>query len=171
MSNLERRLTRAFTRIELLIVTAIAMIGIVTFSDFVENAKYTAWVASCKANLKQFGLAIQTYRGNHQDAMPAHLQLLLPTLKSRGVSYALCRDTSTCRNMTGRQGYVYRFLEKPKKTDIICWDSHPHRRWQTYFTWLNRPNRNVLMADGRVKNMPEAEFQKLHLSGQSWILP
>ena len=146
------------------------MIGIVTFSDFVENAKYTAWVASCKANLKQFGLAIQTYRGNHQDAMPAHLQLLLPTLKSRGVSYALCRDTSTCRNMTGRQGYVYRFLEKPKKTDIICWDVQPHRPQHGVFVFLNRENRNVLLADGRVSNMEEGQFQRLHLQGLVWIL-
>ena len=67
--------------------------------------------------------------------------------------------------------YQYRLLIEPNSADIICWDSHPHRPQHSVFVWLNHPNRNVLLADGQVKNMREDEFQKLHLSGQSWTLP
>jgi len=109
--------------------------------------------------LKQIGLAIQAHRDNHKGAMPAHLQLLLLISKSRGVFWC---------SLSGY--YEYRFLEKPKNTDIICWDVEPHHPQHGVFVFLNRDNRNVLFADGEVANMEERQFQSLHLRGQTWVL-
>lgn len=159
LPRLQKRFTISFTRVELIVVTAIVLTVFLTFSDLVGNAKYIGRVASCKANLRQIGLATQTYRDNHKGAMPAHLQLLLLISKSRGVFWC---------SLSGY--YEYRFLEKPKNTDIICWDVKPHHPQHAVFVFLNRDNRNVLFADGEVANMEERQFQSLHLRGQTWIL-
>ena len=159
LSRLQKRFTISFTRVELIVVTAIVLTGFLAFSDLVGNAKYRARTSSCKANLKQIGLAIQAHRDNHKGVMPAHLQLLLLISKSRGVFWC---------SLTGY--YEYRFLEKPKNTDIICWDVKPHHPQHGVFVFLNQDNRNALFADGEVANMEERQFQSLHLLGQTWIL-
>ena len=158
---MQSRSTKAFTTAELLVVCAICLLVLLAFGDAVSNAKYNARVASCKANFNQIRLAVQFYQAAHGGKMPAALKALLPITRSKG----------GFRCPYSGIGYDYRFLAQPKGSDIICWDSQPHRPMHSVFIWLNRLNRNVLLADGQVRNMPEAEFQRLHLLGQSWVLP
>ena len=157
---MQSRGTRAFTTVELLVVCAIALIVLLCFGDAVSNAPEKARAASCKANLRQIGSAVISYQAGHAGRMPPTLKALLPITGSKGVF----------RCPYSGIGYDYRFLARPSGTDIICWDTRPHRPSHTVFVWLNHPNRNVLLADGQVKNMSEAEFQRLHLSGQSWVI-
>ena len=158
------------TKIALWLLAIVVIAMVILPGELISYEKYNARFVTCKMNLKQVGLAVQTFRSAHGGETPPTLKALLPILKSR--SPFMCPLSGTEATPTYHEvAYQYRFLSKPNETDIICWDSHPHRRWQTYFVWLNRPNRNVLLADGQVRNMPEAEFQRLHLAGQNWTLP
>ncbi len=157
------------TKIVLWFVAIVALAMLILPGESISYIKYNATFAMCKANLKQVGLAVQIYRSAHAGKIPPTLKALLPILKSR--SPFMCPLSGNEATPTYHEvAYQYRFLSRPNQTDIICWDSHPHRRWQIYFVWLNRPNRNVLLADGQVKNISEEEFQHLHLQGQNWIL-
>lgn len=158
---MQTRTRRGFTTAELLVMVAIALVLFLAFGDAVSNAKYNARVASCKANLNQIGLTVLSYQAAHGGKLPATLRVLLPIVSSHNVFH--CPYAGN--------GYDYRFVARPEGTDVICWDSRPHQPCHSVFVWLNRPNRNVLLADGQVKNMPEAELQKLRLVGQNWILP
>ena len=167
---MQTRTSRGFTTTELLVVVAIALVLFLAFSDAVTNAKYIGRLASCKANFNQVRLAVQSYQTSHGGQMPPTLKALLPITHSRSVFMCPNAGNDGPPNY-GAIGYDYRFLVRPKSTDVICWDSRPHRPCHSVFVWLNHPNRNVLLADGQVKNMPEGDFQKLRLVGQSWILP
>ena len=101
--------------------------------------------------------------------MPAHFQLLLPILKRRGV-FSCPLSGYIGLPKYDMQGYEYRFLDKPKNTDILCWDVKPHHPQHGIFVFLNRDNRNVLFADGKVSNVEERQFRSLKLQGQTWIL-
>lgn len=160
----------ASTKAALLVGFLVGMALLLAFSDLVSNAKYNARAASCKANFNQIRLAVQSYQAAHGRKLPATLKALLPITRSRGVFQ--CPDAGNSGPPScAAVGYDYRFLTQSKGSDIICWDSRPHRPCHTVFVWLNRSNRNILLADGQVKNLPEDEFQKLHLVGQNWILP
>lgn len=56
---------RAFTLIELLVVIAIIAILVAILLPAVQQAREAARRASCKNNLKQFGLALHNYHGTH----------------------------------------------------------------------------------------------------------
>ncbi len=157
---MQSRSTKAFTTAELLVVCVICLTVLLTFGDAVSNAKYNARAASCKANFRQIKIAMQFYQAAHGGKMPAAMKSLLPITHSKGVFH--CPEDGS--------GYDYRFLTQPKGSDIICWDSRPHRPMHSVFVWLNRPARNVLRADGQVKNLPEDEFQRLRLTGQHWFI-
>ena len=161
--------TRAFTTAELLVVCAICLIVLLAFGDAVSNAKYSAREASCKANFGQIGSALHFYQTSHAERMPPTLKALLPTAGSKTI-FVCPMSPSEQTYPFRRAAYDYRFLAQPKGTDVICWDSQPHRPMHSVLVWLNRPNRNVLLADGQVKNMLEDDFEQLHLSGQSWII-
>ena len=146
----------------------VALVVIAMFilpGEMVSYAKYSSRAAQCRANLKRVGVDIFSYQAKHTGRMPPSLKVLYPTVVSQLV--LVCPDSGF---VNGKEvSYDYRLLSKPSSTDAICWDSRPQTRWQTYLVWLNRPNRNVLYADGQVKNLPEDEFQKLHLAGQNWV--
>ncbi len=134
--------------------------------ESVSYMKYNAASAMCKMNLNQVGVDILAYRAKHAGKMPATLKVLYPTVISQLI--LVCPDSGFVNGT--EVSYDYRFLSKPSSTDAICWDSRPQKRWQTYFVWLNCPNRNVLLADGQVVNMQEAAFQRLRLEGQNFIV-
>jgi hypothetical protein len=166
---MQARPLTASTKAALLVGFSIGIALLLAFSDLVSNAKYNERVASCKANLRVIGLAVESYQASHSAKMPATLKALQPILKSQ--SPFVCPLSPSEQTFPFRQSaYDYRFLSHPKGTDIICWDSHLHLPQHTIFVWLNRPNRNVLLADGQVLNMDEVRFQQLHLQGQTWII-
>ena len=153
----------------MLVVLGISLTVLLVFSDTVSNAKYNARVVSCKANFRVIGLAMHSYQASHSGKMPPTLKALQPILKSQSVFVCVLSPSEQTYPFR-RTAYDYRFLGKPNGEDIICWDSHQHLPQHTIFVWLNRPNRNVLCADGQVKNLSEIDFQRLHLSGQNWVV-
>ncbi len=167
---MQSRSTRAFTRAELLVVAVIVLAVVLSFSDAVSNAKYNSRAAQCRANLKQVGLAAQSYHASHAGKLPPTLKTLLPIVKSQ--SPFICPDTSRTGLYPNsiEVGYDYRFLSKPRGTEVIAWDSQPHHPQHSVLFFLNHANRNVLLADGQVLNMHEVQFRQLHLQGQTWII-
>jgi prepilin-type N-terminal cleavage/methylation domain-containing protein len=65
-----RRLCRAFTLIEMLVVIAIISILAGMLLPALMRAREEARQANCKSNLKQIGLGIQTYMGAYQGSFP-----------------------------------------------------------------------------------------------------
>ena len=101
--------------------------------------------------------------------MPASLKILQPIMGSQSVFMCPLSGFSDAPKYT-EHGYDYRLLRKPSRTDIICWDSSPHQPQHGVFLFLNRDNRNVLLANGQVLDMEEKQFRRLHLQGQTWII-
>ena len=63
-------LRSVFTLIELLVVIAIIAILAAMLMPALQKARQTARKASCTNNLKQIGMALQMYAGNHDDYIP-----------------------------------------------------------------------------------------------------
>jgi hypothetical protein len=157
------------TKIVLLLLGIMALVIPAVTKDTISYAQGQGRVAACKANLRQIGIGVQTYEGNHAGKMPPTLKALEPIIKSQTVF--VCPASGIITNPAYTEfGYDYRFLNQPKGTDIICWDSRPHQSSHTIFLFLNHANRNVLLADGQVRNLDEVHFQQLHLQGQTWII-
>lgn len=68
----------AFTLIELLVVITIIGILASALVVSVKSAYRQARQASCKSNLRQFGVALNIYRGEHDNVMPDWISNLYP---------------------------------------------------------------------------------------------
>lgn len=157
-----------FTKIGLLIFVLLMFAIPAATQDFIIYNKYRARAAYCKAQLHQIGLAVRTYQDTHTGKMPPKLKALLPITQSENLF--VCPESGIVATPTYTElGYNYRFLSQPRGSDVIAWDSQPHHSQNSIF-FPTHANRNVLLADGQVRNMNEVQFQQLHLQGQTWII-
>ncbi|MBP5321369.1 MAG: type II secretion system protein [Kiritimatiellae bacterium] len=94
-----------FTLIEMLVV--IAIIGILSSALVisVKSAYKQARQANCKSNLRQFGVALAIYRGEHDNVVPDWLSNLFPDyLDDRGIY--ICRS-DTYAGLENIRPYAY----------------------------------------------------------------
>ncbi len=64
---------RAFTLIELLVVVSIIALLMALLLPALKQARATAWSAACLSNLRQMGIAIQSYAMDNNGYMPVRL--------------------------------------------------------------------------------------------------
>jgi prepilin-type processing-associated H-X9-DG protein len=151
------------TNFALLAVFAVILIlglFMLSFVDAVWNSKYLARAASCNSSLTYLGYEITGYRKTHHGQVPPNLRALILMIGFEDRGVLMCP-------LSYDHVYTYHCVKNPGPNDPIAWDYGPHVPMHSLLRFLNRPNRNVLYADGRVVNMPEEAFQKLHLSGES----
>ena len=150
---MQKKARHGLTKAELLVVLGIFLLFFMASSDTIGNAKYAVRSKVCHVNFDKIGQAILVFRSTHNGKMPLNLAAL-PN------KYALsCPVTGAV--------YGYRFLPNPLPDNIVCWDSQPQTPGHTVLTNLNKPNRNVLAANGNIRTLPEEQFQALHLPATS----
>lgn len=157
----------------LLIISFIWMGWVVYVWDQLPGARDKARLVACKSNLKQIGVAIWMYYGDHGEQMPTNLELL----KDNGyLTEQFFGRVIKCPAGSMGDAYVpplselhyryfYRLLEDPDSNLPMCWDAQPHFIRKGVFKFLQRRLRNILLADGRVLTIEEDKFQSLTLVG------
>ena len=166
MSNLR---TRGLTGVGCGVAVALLLALGLPFYDAVCDSPYRARDMTCRANLRQIGAVLASYRAAHGGAMPPSLKSLVPTLGTQTV--LLCPVSGTVASPVYTQrSYTYRRVSQSRPRNIVAWDTGPHVPGHSVFVWLNRPCRHVLYADGRVGTVPEAQFAGLGLRGACLIL-
>lgn len=91
----------AFTLIEMLVVMFILSILISMLAVAVSKAKAMARQTDCKSSMRQFGVAILVYRGDHRGSNPAWLSSLYPSYVDDRHLY-VCRSDRANPRGTGR---------------------------------------------------------------------
>jgi len=114
---------RAFTLIELLVViTIIGLLG-TALSVSVQSGYKQARQANCKSNLKQFGIALMIYRGEHDNVTPDWISNLYPDyVDDRGLY--VCRADSNKGKSSPRPETLVRRAQARNDTDTApFWDN------------------------------------------------
>jgi prepilin-type N-terminal cleavage/methylation domain-containing protein len=97
---------RGFTLIELLVVITIIGILAASLVVSVQSAYKSARQANCKSNLRQFGVALTIYRGEHDNVTPDWISNLFPEYVDDRAMYVCRADTNSGRNTPVPAAYL-----------------------------------------------------------------
>jgi prepilin-type N-terminal cleavage/methylation domain-containing protein len=140
---------RGFTLVELLVVIAIIGILVALLLPAIQAAREAARRAQCQNNLKQFGLALQSYHGSKR---------VFPPGSKRDISSGLMNFRDPRFSPHGR---LLPYMEQPALYDQLEWDYG----WEAD---VHRTVREANVAFFRCPSTPEAESAYYYRRNQ-WI--
>ena len=109
----------------------------------------------CENYVRQAAIELSRYRYDHNNQLPRTYEFLK--------SYYGSESNKALTPPEGEQ-YIYRFRLDAEDNDIVFWDAQVHSVHGGYGCKVrNGDFRNVAYASGRVKEISEQDFEKLHL--------
>jgi prepilin-type N-terminal cleavage/methylation domain-containing protein/prepilin-type processing-associated H-X9-DG protein len=115
------RLRRGFTLVELLVVIAIIGTLVGLLLPAVQAVRARMVQTECLSNMRQLGLAIQSFASANNDAVPGYVQPVLraDTTKPNGRAYVVCLGSSLSGSTYGSTASDDAIVDKPRSR--ISW--------------------------------------------------
>ena len=130
----------AFTRIELLLVSAIIAFLAALLLPALAKAKVSSKKTACVNNLHQFGIAAQLYSSDNDDSLPRLQEFLHPTL------YFSPNQKYDIRRIVGKYfGNATGILDCPARKLKVNWKSIDSGKWSgnMYGSYMYFPGRKI----------------------------
>ena len=149
MIHSPRRCARAFTLIELLVVIAIVAVLIGLLLPAVQKVREAASRMACANNLKNLGLALHHYHGDHASFPPGAVGPRPPLAQYAGLKHH------------GLGAYLLPYLEQRALASQYRWD----------ISWLDPPNQPVVNTQLRIWQCPSARANRIQDGSRPTVAP